>query len=1335
MYLYAVGKHFFWIGLFSILIPAVNAQDIALSYAQIQGDPFIQNFTPEDYHGFSQNWQVIQDKEGIIYVANNRGLLSYDGVNWQLYETKENDLGRAIMLDSMGRIFMGGRKEMGYFQYDSIGKLCYHSLLPFLPDSLEKPGVVFSIFQHKSGVYFCTSKHLFQWKEAQKKMEVVLPHIDASQTHAIDNEVYLKVKGKGFCILEGDSVRKLPGTELLKGKRVHAVIPLPQHQLNGKPALLIGTSLDGLYQYDGKHLSPFPLDKETARFFDNFPIYAARKTRNGDVLFANLSGGLAVLGLDGKLQRVFNTASGLKDALVTYAFEDAEGGIWCALSDGIAHIEAHSPFTYFGEKKRIKLITDVAWHQGHLYAAGETGIFQFSGRKYRSAKIRSFPTNGAINWHVKSGGDKLFAISTSGGFELNPQKGIFTQIAPDQGSVILSTKVLPPCLILGQRNGLSFYIEKRGQWINIGQIPQQNSNINTLVETSEGILWGGLEEGYVRLQVSADSLRKRVLMGVENSSYIPAKIDVFDQFNMQGRVFLSSKEPLFCNFLGLYRYVQGEFIQDSSISRLLVDPSRRRQVMCVHEDAKHRFWVDGYEKAVRAFSIFGINKAPDGIPLQNSLRRLEYFGHSWNIYTHPEVPDIAWMATDGGLVRYDLNKRVPKKVPFAPSLRKVTLNQTDLLKGGGESATLLQLPYSRQAFRFEFALPVYDAPERIRYRYQLEGFDKNWSKYSNETKKDYTNLPTGNYTFWVQARDSHLRVSQKRGWKFQILPPWYETFWAYAFFILLGGTGIYAFVQWRLQRLRGKNMELEEIIDERTQEIRAQKEQLEALDRDKARFFTRISHEFRTPLSIISGVVDLIPGTNNEKKLIRRNTENLLNLVNQILDLRKLESGKLTLNLQQADIVAYLKYIAESFESLAKQKDILVKFDANPTTILMDYDEKKILRIISNLLSNAIKFTPENGTVKLSVRSLPDANLLITIQDTGIGIAEEKLAFIFDHFYQVDSSPTRAKEGTGIGLTLVAELVKIMEGEIKVNSTLGKGTTFSITLPLRREAPLAQETTQVIDISKLAGNTIKPDFLEDIRDQVEDDLPNLLIVEDNPDVMQYLVACLQDDYNLSLAHDGQEGIEIAILQVPDIIISDVMMPRKDGFELCDTLKKDERTSHIPIVILTAWVDDDSRIAGLERGADAYLSKPFNQAELFVRLRKLLELRQKLQARYGSGTPLSPTNDPAIQQEDAFITKFRELITMHLDEGDYGTKELCIEFGVSRSQLYNKVKALTGRSVALFIRFIRLQAATEMLKNTDMTVADIAYTTGFSNPSYFSRVFSKEFGITPLSVRK
>lgn len=525
----------------------------------------------------------------------------------------------------------------------------------------------------------------------------------------------------------------------------------------------------------------------------------------------------------------------------------------------------------------------------------------------------------------------------------------------------------------------------------------------------------------------------------------------------------------------------------------------------------------------------------------------------------------------------------------------------------------------------------------------------------------------------------------------------------------------------------------------RANELALRNEQLQELDEMKSRFFTNIAHEFRTPLTIISGMANQMkeqPEQWFEKgvKMILRNSDSLLNLVNQILDLRKLEAGKLQVNLVQSDILQYLSYILESFQSLAVGKDLHLHFIASEPEMRMDHDPDKILRIVSNLLSNAIKYTPEGGNVYLmadKIHSIFGPQLQIRVRDTGIGIPTDQLPYVFDRFYQVDDSTTRQGEGTGIGLALTKELIKLLEGDIRVESMPGKGSTFFVTLPIRQNATPAA-VAQVSTVMSQAFESVK---VSTYLEAGEKDLPNLLLVEDNADVVQYLIACLEGLYQLNIAKDGQEGIEKAIETVPDIIISDVMMPQKDGFELCETLKTDERTSHIPIILLTAKDDDESRIHGLKRGADAYLAKPFNKQELVVRLEKMLELRQRLQERYRSMDATKPANDLAVQQEDEFIQKVRQAVEANLDDEDFGIVQLCRVVHLSRAQVHNKIKALTGFSTSIFIRNIRLHKAKQLLLQSDLNISQVAYEVGFHDPKYFSKTFLEAFGSLPGEFRK
>ncbi|MCG8331267.1 MAG: tetratricopeptide repeat protein [Chitinophagales bacterium] len=534
-------------------------------------------------------------------------------------------------------------------------------------------------------------------------------------------------------------------------------------------------------------------------------------------------------------------------------------------------------------------------------------------------------------------------------------------------------------------------------------------------------------------------------------------------------------------------------------------------------------------------------------------------------------------------------------------------------------------------------------------------------------------------------------------------------------------------------------------IQEAKERAEAEKEKAEAanaklleIDQSKSRFFTNISHEFRTPLTVISGMAEQLSEDGRVKQLIQRNTRHLLQLINQILDLRKLESGSLPTRYIQSDVVKYLKYVLESFHSMAEQKALQLFFEATEETIIVDYDPEKLLRILTNLLSNAIKFTDSGGRVQLSVSSHPNQDNPVyrfSVSDTGLGIATGKLPYIFDRFYQVDDEASKLGEGTGIGLALTKELVELLNGSIQVKSLEDEGTTFTVELPYTQQAILVQDAMEETAAVMPIAAAFSTEAIKNRTQYADDNLPSLLIVEDNPDVMEYLITCLERDYQLTFAYDGQDGFEKALELIPDIIVSDVMMPRMDGYTLCDTLKKEERTSHIPIVLLTAKADIDSRITGLERGADAYLAKPFDQRELSVQLKNLLALRQQLHARYSSLAPLTPTEDTAIQQEDEFIIKLREIFDAHIDDTQFDLNALSKAMLMSRTHFGRKVKALTGRTPAIYLRSIRLQKARTLLLTTSLSIKEIAYDVGFSNQGYFSNSYKEEFGEYPTVTRE
>jgi signal transduction histidine kinase/DNA-binding response OmpR family regulator/ligand-binding sensor domain-containing protein len=670
------------------------------------------------------------------------------------------------------------------------------------------------------------------------------------------------------------------------------------------------------------------------------------------------------------------------------------------------------------------------------------------------------------------------------------------------------------------------------------------------------------------------------------------------------------------------------------------------------------------------------------------------------------------------------------------------------------SDALINLSHRQNFLGFEFSALEFTNPAQNRYRYQLTkqgAFDRreagDWIELGRQNTVQFANLPPGRYAFRVLGSNNDGTWGEQPAVvEFVIRPPWWASWWAYLLYLVAVAAVVLLIYRYQLRR----KLEHQEVL------------RLRELDEFKNRFFTNITHEFRTPLTVILGLNQqlTIEEEQPEKKrrlgLVRRNGENLLRLINQLLDLAKIESKSLKIHYEQGDVLPYLRYIAESLHSLANAQNLMVRVESSKPEIVMDYDPDRLLQIVHNLLSNAIKFTPSGGRIVLradltNFQNLP--NLRLTVADTGVGIPPDDLPHIFGRFYQAgnlkhaQTGPAGAGGtphwGTGIGLALTKELVQAMGGDISVISpapgTGGKGTEFTVLLPITRKAAMREQAAWSAPpgaprLSAASALQAAPGSSDDLAAL---ESKRLLIIEDNPDVVEYLAACLGEHYRLDFTYNGRSGIECAQETVPDLIVSDVMMPEKDGFEVCDTLKNDERTSHIPIVLLTAKADVESRIAGLRRGADAYLAKPFDMEELAALLESLLE-RQKRMAIYFSGkgqepSPAEMTED--IRVEDAFVQKLRQIVEENYGDEDFGLPELCRKTGMSRSQLFRKMKALMDESPANFIRSYRLNKARTLLETTGITVSEAAWAVGYKNLSHFSNSFQEEFGFPPSEINK
>ena len=631
----------------------------------------------------------------------------------------------------------------------------------------------------------------------------------------------------------------------------------------------------------------------------------------------------------------------------------------------------------------------------------------------------------------------------------------------------------------------------------------------------------------------------------------------------------------------------------------------------------------------------------------------------------------------------------------------------------------LDLPYHQNGIAITYAGQYYDNPGQLQYSYYLEGLQSTWSEVQKERIARFPNLSPGAYQFNVRASVDGVLWGPARSLDIKIHPPWWQTNLAYALYLAAGLLGIY--LSYRF------------LLDRKLQQ--AETKRLLELDEVKTGLYTNITHEFRTPLTVIIGMAKEI--LNNPKDWFREglsmiisNGERVKKLTDEMLDLSKLEAGKLQIHLQNNDIISFLKFITGSFESFAQQKDVGVHFWSDEETLFMDFDRDKLTSILSNLLSNAVKFTSKGGDVYVRCQlQAKTRTLQLRIKDTGMGIHPAHLSSIFDRFYQAHDSKSVSPGGTGIGLALTKELVDLLGGHITVRSTVHKGTEFVIELPFTQTAASGTKI-ELAELDEKLNTYLHSESLLFSLPNESNDHPLILVVEDNDDIINYLTVVLKDHYALEIAKDGLEGWEKAIEKIPDMIISDVMMPQMDGFELCQKLKTDIRTSHIPIILLTAKADRSSKLEGLEHGADAYLLKPFDREELMIRLEKMIALRKSLQERIG----LIPEKEVTTNLENAFISEVRHILTKHLDDEQFGILDLCRALGISRVQLHRKLKALTDQSTSIYIRQFKLEKASDMLRSSSKNIAEIAYAVGFKNPAYFTQVFTETYGYPPSTMR-
>ena len=1350
--------------LFFLISNALNAQDFHIE--RITAEP-----------GLSQGTVncITQDRQGFIWVGTEDGLNRFDGYQFKHYKNQQgnssslsNNIINAIVEDGEGFLWVATSNGLNRFDPST------ESFRQFHPDPKNPNSIAFesiySILEDKSGdaLWLGASTTLDKFdKESGKfthfkpptKLPVFANDNVITTIAEFENDLYIGTWGDGVWRFQKD-VKKFTriytdakeAEDLRWTRRIwtdsygelYAIIndivfqfklelvlfsqlPFPQYGKenltnaffkNSSDQLIVATSGKGLkiFSHDFQHLETLQFDADSS-LVNNNNVTTIFKDRCGLFWLGARGGGLSLLDVERKkFQWVQGNASNpisshLLD--ITSILETQSGEIWIAN-------KAHGIYCF-----------DTTTHQP-IHIGQKSGIPQGMATKevkvlFQDSQQRIWVGTwgkGLIMWDVKNGVFRNYINDRSDEHTL--ADNFITSIAESKDHKLwIATAFGVSVLELEKLESGFFknYLYKKDHHKGLS-----HPRAEVVFCDHSGQIWVGTGDGGLNLYNQAQDTFRYFLHDPDDPKTLGSNrvISIFE--DRASRLWVGTFGG------GLHRYEPDKqlFIHFKEQEGLPSDI-----VTGIVEDSDGFLWLTtnmGLSKFDVDKNIFTNYFKQDGLLGDQFNERAICFSH--------RAGEIYAGGKDGVTFFHPDSIRNNAFVPpvVISSIKKyVTQGQqtrTVDIEGAG-TIKYIEVPFSQNTLAFEFAALNFRQTFKNQYAYKLEGLGRSWNDLGPKREVTFSNLPSGKYNLRVKGSNNDgVWNEQGISLEIRVLPPWYRTWWAYLSYILAFGSLFYFYRKRELREQELKHqLELEHLESEKLKEV----------DQLKSRFFVNISHEFRTPLTLILGQLDSsmerIKDESVKSKLgmAFRNGKRLLQLINQLLDLSKLEAGSMKLHAVEKDLIPFLKNLYFSFESLAEQRKLSLVFQCTETSMPLFFDEYKLEKVFFNLLSNAIKFTPEGGKIAMIVEKA-DAPFFvkITIRDTGVGIPAERLPFVFNRFFQVDSSRTREREGTGIGLALVKEFVGLHSGQVSVKSQEGLGADFVVVLPFgERTDKLAEEEMPAFDLSPTDAITLADKPVKGFsKNDKEVDKAQLLIVEDNADVRSYLHEHLVEaGYQIIEAVNGENGLALAQEHLPDLILTDVMMPRMDGYAFSRHIRSDERTSHIPIIMLTAKAAEDDKIEGLEIGVDDYLTKPFSAKELHVRVANLIRQRQQLRERFSRATVIRPAEVSAISVDQVFLEKIIHAIESHISDEQFGVETLSNAVNMSVTHLNRKLNALIGQSAGHLIRSMRLQRAADLLAQNAGNVAEIAFQVGFSVPENFSRSFKKQFGCSPGEYQK
>ncbi len=1314
--------------------------------------------------GLSNNQvnSIYKDSKGFMWFGTASGLNRYDGYGIKVYRSRQDDERslpdsyiEKVQEDASGNLWI--ETGAGYAIYNAASNDFNRDVEKWMWNIgiSGRPNLIY-IDKEKNYWIYVMGKGVYRYKAGDKAAEIVkiadekfLATEITDITECDKGILLVNANGVIVCIdarkLEPEWMNKDIAEEWGNGRNIVFTLFVDR---NDRVWIY---SVEGMWIYS---LSRKVWESRSIRGDTYDAVRALAQDKNGRIWVGRDQDGIEIIGGQGTHLKLVNDASNdrtLSNNTITALYEDASGTMWVG--------------TY---KKGISFYNESAFKFG-IVDVGDVNCVE-DGKN--NIVWLGTNDNGLVRWNMATGERKIFSHTTDA-YSISSNV-VVCLLQGSDGKLWAGTFW----------GGLNCYDGNRFIHYRAGKGQDGNNtlvydNVWALAEDADGCIWIGTLGGGVQCLNPKTGIFETYYTGNSNlvSDYISSLCIGRDHTLLigtsAGMSIMDLDTRKITNFAGtksdkarfsnqninqVYEDSRGLFWIATREGLNVYDPKRdelfevsikpdfsKLFILGITEDNNRSMWVSTGGELINVvpsadtktgqitFRSYTYNDK-DGLQScdfnQRSLKRL---------YTGEIVV--------GGL--YGLNRFNPDNIKYNHTLPKVMFTGFQLFNRDvdvGEkcdgriiltealnSIKEVVLDYKQNVFTVLFASDNYVLPDKTRYFYKLEGFNEDWLEETADMHRvTYTNLAPGTYALKVKATNSDgYAGTEEASLKIVILPPFWMTPWAYTCYVLLiiSAVCLSLYTVQRRERNKFKIRQME-------QDARKNEE----VNQMKFRFFTNVSHELRTPLTlIISPLESLMKDATDEKrldklKLMHRNALRLLTLVNQLLDFRKNEVAGLHLSLSEGDVVAYVRNICSSFLMLSEKKNVHLTFFSAIDHLNMAFDEDKVGKIVMNLLSNAFKFTPEGGRVDVSIDVLKETPemLEIKVSDTGTGISNENKERIFERFYQVEQEgDNHQSTGSGIGLSLVRDFVTLHGGTVRVFDNVGTGSVFVVNLPVKHKE-LSSDNSELSaedNVLPSDGEELSSDQTsEEVLAEAEKEKPLALIVDDNEDLIDFMKDALSLYFRVKSATNGREAWQMIPDLMPDIIVSDVMMPEMDGNELCRWVKSDKRTSNIPFILLTAKQAIEDKVEGLTIGADDYVTKPFNVEVLVLRMRKLIDWSRKNKSR----THIDPEPSEIVitSLDEQLVAKAIKYVEDHISRPDLSVEVLSRELGMSRVQLYKKLLQITGKTPTEFIRIIRLKRAMQFLRESQLNVSEIAYNVGFNNPKYFTKYFKEEFGVLP-----